>query len=255
MSNAHLLVELKNKAYAMYALVVFLSTFLFLYPWMLVAVHFKSLRVANHWLYRIWGYMLFFCTGIPFKVEGRWRLRKSNSYIFCANHTSYIDIPALYCALHHNIRFIGKSSLGKVPLFGYIYSRVHILVDRRDKESKNQAVSRAKQALQEGDSVVIFPEGTIPKVGQRPEMIEFKDGAFKIAIEKQVDIVPISLPYNYHILPDDDKKKARRHTCKVVIHEPISTVGLTLQDVPKLKAQAFAAIEAGIKVYPIGSRG
>ncbi|MDX2191062.1 MAG: lysophospholipid acyltransferase family protein [Bacteroidota bacterium] len=169
--------------------------------------------------------------------------KKHQAYIYCANHTSYADIPTIYSAVLQDVNFIGKASLRKVPLFGYMYSRLHILVDRKSGKSKIESVEIAKKRIDEGVSIIIFPEGTIPKYNN-PTMIDFKDGAFKIAIEKQIPIVPITIPYNYILLPDEDKMKARRHECKIIIHKPIETKGLTLQDIGALKQQTFQIIDA-----------
>lgn len=229
--------------YAIYALLVFVGVFLVLFPFMFAFVHFKSCRNINHALYRAWGHTVFFLAGIRLKVLRKFKPRKDQVCVFCANHTSYIDIPALYLTVAGDLSFIGKSSLGKVPLFGYVYSRIHILVNRRSVDSRQETVAKSKEAIDNGSHLIMFPEGTIPKTVHAPHMIEFKDGAFKIAIEKQVPIVPVAMPYNYIILPDDNKMKAKMHTCKVVVMEPVETVGLTLNDVESLKKKTYELIK------------
>ena len=221
---------------------VVVISFLVTVPFMYIFIHFKSARNINHWIYRTWGYLVYIFSFIPLKIERRFKPEKDKAYIYCANHTSYIDIPSIYCSIHSDISFIGKASLGKAPLFGYIYSRIHILIDRKNRDSKQETVIRAKAALDNGVSVVIFPEGTIPKIGARPDMIEFKDGAFRMAIEKQIPVVPISMPYNYYIFPDNGKLEANYHSCKVIIHEAIETKGMTFHDTNILKQKVFNII-------------
>lgn len=125
--------------------------------------------------------------------------------------------------------FMGKSSLGKIPFIGYMYTRLNILVDRKSIKSKANAYNQAMMELDNGKSLVIFSEGTISTVAPYPG--HFKDGAFRIAIEKQIPIVPVTIPYNWLILPDDGKWAGRPHFAMAIFHEPIITKGLTLDDI------------------------
>jgi 1-acyl-sn-glycerol-3-phosphate acyltransferase len=152
-----------------------------------------------------------------------------------------MDIPTLCFALPGYFKFIGKASLAKVPLFGYTFKHLHIPVNRSNTKSKFESIQKSLEAIEMGRSVAYFPEGTIPKVKQ-PAMIQFKDGAFRVAIEKQVPIVPITIPYNWLILPDDGKFTPHRHLMKAIIHEPIDTKGMTLEDLESLKKKTYDII-------------
>lgn len=237
--------NLIKKILAVYALIVFLGFFLSLYPLMIFFVQFKNARNINHWLYRIWGHLVFFFTGIWSNSKFKFKIERNKTYVFCANHTSYADIPTLYINIKNDITFIGKSSLGEVPLFGYIYKRIHILVNRKDANSRKKVIEEAINAINKGISPIIFPEGTIPKVGKRPEMIDFKDGAFIIAIETKTPIVPITILNNYKILPDDNKLDIKILPSKIIVHSPIETKDLTLEDIPALKQKTFDTIKNG----------
>jgi 1-acyl-sn-glycerol-3-phosphate acyltransferase len=105
------------------------------------------------------------------------------------------------------------------------------------------------EKLNMGYNLAIFPEGTIPPHAQAPKMIPFKDGAFRMAIEKQIPIVPMSIINNWQILPDDGKFVPRRKLMHAVVHTPISTKGLTLDDVDTLKNQTYTIIESTLKKY------
>ncbi len=240
-----------KKVFAIYALLIFLSVFFLLLPLFYLFIYFDSCRNIVHWIYRIWGLLVMFFCGLRYKIIKSKSLELNKSYIFCANHTSFLDIPTLYCSIYQDFYFIGKSSLGKVPLFGPLYRKMHILVDRKSKDSKIETIVRTKKALDEGKSIVIFPEGTIPKAGTRPQMIDFKEGAFKIAIEKGVPIVPVSIPNNYKILPDNDKLNASMARCVVIFHDPISTIGLTMDDVPLLKSKVYQIIDSKLDHHAI----
>jgi 1-acyl-sn-glycerol-3-phosphate acyltransferase len=102
------------------------------------------------------------------------------------------------------------------------------------------------QAVDEGKSLVIFPEGGI-LTKHAPAMIKFKDGAFRIAIEKQIPIVPVTIPNNWIILPDQEPLLLRWGLMKVIFHEPIDTKGITLKDVDTLKDQAYSTIHTELQ--------
>ena len=138
--------------------------------------------------------------------------------------------------------FIGKSSLAKVPLFGYMFKNLHIAVDRNSMKSRGESILKARIALDEGASVVFFPEGGISSKAP-PAMAKFKDGAFKLALDKQIPIIPVTLSYNHLILPDDGKFLLRYKPIKVVIHEPVSVKGCGPNDVNQLKLKCFNIIQ------------
>lgn len=168
--------------------------------------------------------------------------------VFCSNHTSYLDIIASFYLIPGYFSIVGKSSLGKIPLFGYFYSKLYILVDRADRRSKFMSMKACNKVLQEGRSLVIYPEGTIPD-NNMPYMIEFKPGPFRIAIENQVPIIPFTFVNNWKILPDDGRYGGRWMPMKVVFHKPISTIGLTLDDIEWLKKETFQVIQNTLNKY------
>jgi 1-acyl-sn-glycerol-3-phosphate acyltransferase len=161
-------------------------------------------------------------------------------YIFAPNHFSYLDIPTLGLN-HHNTIFVGKSDMENIPVFGFMYRKLHITVDRAKLKSRYSTMKRSLDAVDEGKSLVIFPEGGIV-TDKDPVLHKFKDGAFRVAIEKQIPIVPVTIPYNWIILPPD-QFLLRWHRLKVIFHQPISTQGMTLNDVQVLKEKVFKTID------------
>ncbi len=136
--------------------------------------------------------------------------------------------------------FMGKSSLGKIPLIGYMYGKLNVLVDRKNLKSRANAYNQALMEIDKGKSLVIFSEGTISPTAPYPGI--FKDGAFRIAIEKQIPIVPVTIPYNWLILPDDGKWLGKPNKAMAIFHEPIPTKGLTLSDVKWLMEKTHQII-------------
>ncbi|MGR6087266.1 MAG: lysophospholipid acyltransferase family protein [Arcticibacter sp.] len=172
--------------------------------------------------------------------------------IICPNHGSYLDIIMTYRVLPHYFHFMGKAELKKVPLFNSFFDRMNILVDRSSIVNSHKAFVRAAEDLDKGISIAIFPEATIPDC--TPTLGKLKNGAFKLAIEKQVPIVPIVYLDNWKSLPDGPRKKMFPGTptfLRVVIHDPISTKGMTEADLSRLKEQYKSVMDKTLERYGI----
>ncbi|GAA4315321.1 lysophospholipid acyltransferase family protein [Nibribacter koreensis] len=232
-----------KKAYSVWCTTWFVLPFITSYPLFRLFVSKPQWYRHGHTLNRIWSKIQLRMYLMPVKVRGQEFLDPDQKYVFAPNHSSFIDIPMVLAAIPGFINFVGKKSLTKVPLWGLIYDRLYISVDRKSAVSSAKAYISSKKSLEEGRSVVIFPEGTISEEAGR-ELLPFKDGPFKLAIEKQVPLVPISMPYNHLFLPDvKGKLVIKYHRLEMTIHRPIPTEGLTLQDVEFLKQQTFSIIQ------------
>jgi 1-acyl-sn-glycerol-3-phosphate acyltransferase len=232
--------------HTVYGVLIFAMLFLVMLPFLLIPVIFPSqhhlVGIINRW----WARLLFLFVFVPVRVEYRSRLDPQKVYIFCPNHFSYIDIPAMGLNAHNAI-FVGKSEVNRVPLFGFMYRKLHITVDRSSLKSRFHTLKHSLQAIDEGKSLVIFPEGGI--VTERdPVMGKFKDGAFRAAIEKQIPIVPVTIPYNWIILPAD-QFLLHWHPLKVIFHEPIDTAGLTVNDIDALKEKVYRVINETLRQH------
>ena len=222
-----------------YGLTIFGILFILFLPLLLIPIllpkQFQLIGIFNRW----WAKSLFVFTFLPYKAECRLKLDPSKQYIFCPNHFSYLDIPTLGLNPINTI-FVGKSEMENIPLFGFMYSRLHITVDRSKLKSKFTTLQRSLKALEEGKSLVIYPEGGI--ITQHPpQMVKFKDGAFRAAIEKQIAVVPVTIPYNYIIMPDPPKYLYPQKIV-VIFHEPIETKGMNFENVDELKQRVFEVI-------------
>lgn len=229
-----------------YGLVIFVILFFIFFPLLAIPIlfpsRFKWIGRINRW----WARLLFWFVGLPFRLTYRLPLDADKQYIFAPNHFSYLDIPVM--GLNHvNTIFVGKSEMEKVPLFGYMYRKLHITVDRASLKSRYNSLKESFDAIDEGKSLVIFPEGGIV-TEKDPVMSRFKDGAFRIAIEKQIPIVPVTIPHNWIILPPDEFL-LRWHPITVIFHEPIDTTGLTLNDVGSLKEKVFRTIDEELQKH------
>lgn len=144
---------------------------------------------------RVWARFILFGMGFYYRTDKDQEPEPGKSYMFVANHTSMADIMLMLAITRNPFVFVGKKELQKIPLFGFFYKRTCILVDRKSSKSRMEVFNRAQKRLAQGLSICIFPEGGVPD-DQSIVLDEFKDGAFRLAIEHQIPIVPITFADN-----------------------------------------------------------
>lgn len=136
---------------------------------------------------------------LPIKVTGRENVDPKQSYVFVANHQSFLDVFAVYGWLPNNFKWLMKKEIRRVPFVGTACAVAgHIFVDRSNPRAALQSMEKVKKELVDGISTVIFPEGTRTKTG---EIGRFKQGAFKIAMDMELPVVPITLNGFYRAMP------------------------------------------------------
>lgn len=183
------------------------------------------------------------------KLNGRAELPEG-PFVICSNHSSYLDIIQMYAILPKTkFMFIGKAELLRWPIISIFFKKMDIGVNRQKRHSAMKSIIRAKKELSKGWSIVIYPEGKIPY--NTPKLNAFKSGAFKMAIEEQVPILPITLIDTWKLFDVDPplSAPARPGISRVVVHEPISTVGMEKKDLVTLRKQTFDVINAPILKY------
>ncbi len=142
------------------------------------------------WLARnVWARIILYGMGCIPKITWEENLERGKSYVLVANHTSMIDIMLMLWVSKNPFVFIGKKELMNIPVFGFFYKRVCILVDRGDSKSRMAVYRKAQRRLKQGLSICIFPEGGVPS--EEVVLDTFKDGAFKMAIAHKIPIVPM----------------------------------------------------------------
>lgn len=199
-------------------------------------------------LKRFWARLIKLNVGLSTNVISAHPLDCNKAYVFCPNHSSILDIVTSYRSIPCYFHFIGKAELKKVPLFKIFFKDMNIAVKRDSIISSHRAFIRAAQDLDKNISVVIFPEAAIHDC--TPRLAEFKNGAFKLAIDKQVPVVPISYLNNFELLPDIDRKYGGKPgTSKVVIHDPIETTGLTSEDIVSLKNKVYQILDSSLQEH------
>lgn len=214
-----------------------------LYPFFLIFLsHPKTYKYA-HFCRKIWGWVLFFNTGMYLKRHFEHKLNPKKTYIIVSNHSSYMDIPSLTCGIPNDLSYMAKQELTKVPLFGRFFHTIDIAVNRKSATASHKAFMKAAEQLKHGKrSLVIYPEGTIP--AHAPKLGKFKAGPFRLAIENNVEILPVTLADNWYHLPDNGTWEGWPGVVNMYIHRPIPTTGLNLNDEEELKQKVFSIIES-----------
>jgi 1-acyl-sn-glycerol-3-phosphate acyltransferase len=232
--------------YKIWFLLYFIVTLIIFFPFFYLLLSNEKFFPKAFALKKIWANVLCIGAGIIYKTKYNMVLDKNKTYIFCCNHTSYVDIIITYCIIDNYFVFMGKRELGNVPLFLIFFKKMNILVDRKSITDAHKAFVRAGEEIDKGNSIIIFPEGTISR--EAPKMRPFKNGAFKLAIEKQIDIVPITFINVWKRLKDTPflQGTAGPGITNIVLHKSVSTVGLTNLDVDSLKNKVKEIIQTAL---------
>ena len=152
------------------------------------------------WLARnLWAPVILYGMGCPPQIRYDQHMKQKRSYMLVANHTSMLDIMLMLRVSRNPFVFVGKKELGNLPIFGFFYKRVCILVDREDSRSRSAVYRRAQGRLAKGLSICIFPEGGVPE--ESVILDTFKDGAFKMAIAHNIEVVPMTFYDNKQRFP------------------------------------------------------
>lgn len=207
-----------------------------------------SLISANlaYYIGKLWAKTMQWLTPMPVEVSGRENIDRSQSYVVVANHESAYDIFAIYGSLGINFRWMMKQELREVPFMGYACEKMqHIFLNRSSKMASFRSIQRAKSILVGGTSVVIFPEGTRSHSAQ---MGPFKHGAFKMAYDLELPILPVSLVGTWKVMPGG-LGSLRPGRAKLIIHEPIDTMQY-LGRRNDLIAAAYNAVSAPDGIEP-----
>lgn len=203
---------------------------------------------AHFWGYypgKVWSIVMCKVLFIPVKVEGRENVDKRTSYVFVANHQGAFDIFLIYGYIGRNFKWMMKKSLRKIFLVGKACeSARHIFVDKSGPKKIQETYDNAREILQEGTSLVVFPEGARSFTGH---MGVFKRGAFQLADELQLPVVPVTINGSFDILPRTAGFNfVHRHQLTLTIHKPIMPHGKGSDNVKQTMDEAYTAVMDGL---------
>lgn len=239
--------KLLLKLYAVWVFLVF-TVFMILFlpgltlPFML-GRKFSWIGYSFLW---IWSWIFSMLTFIRYEFHGRERLQRGKSYVYVSNHTSFLDLPGLRLLIPEEFRPIAKKELLKLPLFGLIVRGATVVVDRSNAQSRKQSIEKIREILSHGISALIFAEGT---QNRTTEILQpFKDGAFRIAIDTQLPIVPMMIIGAGKLMPPGTIQM-RPGKIKIVVGNELNVEGMTLSDVPEIKQNVFNEMLAMHKAH------
>jgi len=202
-------------------------------------------RTGNlqHWCARWWCRLIAFSIFARIHVHGTENVRADKNYVYMANHSSLIDIPALFAYLPYQFRIMAKKELFYVPFMGWhLWTAGNFPIDRSDPRKTAKSLRGVIEGVRAGKSLAVFPEGTRTPDGQ---LQEFKQGAFKIAVRAGVPIVPVSIRGTFKLLPKTTLAP-RPGRVDVIIGKPIDTTEYTDKTLSNLIARTKAAIEVNL---------
>ena len=205
----------------------------------LIASLFDKNGDAQHRLAQVWAKVLLAVSFVRVRSEGVERLDPKGSYVFVANHGSFMDIPAALAVLPQQFRFFAKKGLYKIPFLGSHLDRAgHLPVDHSNARNSLKSMTEgARVVAARGISMLLFPEGGRSLEGLR----DFKEGAAYIAIKAGVPIVPVAIIGMRELLPMGSVHlKSGKVTVRV--GEPFSTKGMTIADRQELTLRLHAAV-------------
>jgi 1-acyl-sn-glycerol-3-phosphate acyltransferase len=169
--------------------------------------------------------------GVRVEVTGLKALDPKQAYIFTPNHQSFIEVPLMVTYINRNPAYLAKKEVFKFPIFGYGIGLIGCVpVDRSHSPSAVESARRATENLRRGKSYVVYPEGTRSPDGR---LHPFKKGAFMMALDAGVPVVPVSISGATRIMPKA-RMKIYPETVRITLHEPIPTSGLCKEDIGEL---------------------
>lgn len=238
----------KNIGYTCYRIwffvLVALPILVFFLPLFLTTLS-KKTYPQFFWLARnLWATPILFGMGFLPIVDWGQKMKKDTNYMLISNHTSMIDIMLMLYISKNPFVFVGKKELEKLPVFGFFYKRVCILVDRTSPKSRVEVYKSVQERLKQGLSICIFPEGGVPE--KQILLDEFKNGAFRMAIEHKIPVVPMTFLDCKEHFPWEffSGFPGRLH---VRVHKFVETGILELEDTRTLRQQVRNTILSDLK--------
>ncbi|NEU10476.1 1-acyl-sn-glycerol-3-phosphate acyltransferase [Flavihumibacter sp. R14] len=227
-----------------WCLFVFVAVMIFILPFILIISYISKSKAGHSSAFaflRLWGWAVSLLGLLPVRSRNRNIYDKKKAYIFVSNHNSYLDSVAVVVSVPLPFKPLGKIEMNRVPIFGMIYRRLVIMIDRKSPESRQQGEAELSNQLKQGQSILIFPEGSMNRSEQ--PLTEFYDGAFRLAIDTQTPIAPMVILNARKLFPRDKPLDLRPGIISCIFSQPVQVKGLTMDDLPVLKQDVYKIME------------
>ncbi len=238
--------------FSIYGFAIFLAVMFLLLPLFIICFCLPSIKGGNliFSLSRFWADVFFFMTGIQYRPTWLAPVNPNEEYIFISNHISYLDIPMMMKVVRkRRLRILGKAEMNKIPIFGSIYKRGTVSVNRESARARYRSVEKLICFLNKKISIFICPEGTFNMTHQPLKF--FYDGAFKIAIETQKPIQPILFLDTYDRLNYKSIFSLNPGRCRAIFLPATNTGGMKEEDMPGLKDAIYRQMEIALIEYKV----
>ena len=235
--------------YVLYAVLTFVALMLLVFVWSILVLPFGRIRGGNLVYYGCiaWADIWFFLVFIRHRNIYVERPREHQSYIYVANHISYLDSAILPKTFRHPIRPLGKVEMARIPVFGFIYRNAIVTVDRSSPANRVKSVQVLKSVLRKEISILVFPEGTFNETGK--PLKDFYDGAFRIAIETGTPIKPVVLLDSYTRMNYKSIFSLNPGRSRAVFLPEVPVDGLAATDVPQLREAVRSIMEKALREH------
>jgi len=199
----------------------------------------------SYLLARLWAWLIIKTLGLKVEVTGLENLKNLKSFIIMANHQSHLDVASIMATFPHQLRFLAKKELVRIPVFGWaMFLQGHVIIEREKKESAFKTIDLAAEKVKKGKKLVVFPEGTR---SDGKSLLPFKKGGFVLAIKSGAPIVPVSIYGTDKILPRKSLTLGEGKSVKILVHPPVETCSFTMENKEGLIDLVRTKIESGIK--------
>jgi 1-acyl-sn-glycerol-3-phosphate acyltransferase len=224
--------------FGIYAALFFIATLLITTPLYFIVFLCLSDKKAPHIAHRVisrsWARILSWGFFTPVRVKNFSYIDPDKAYVMIANHRSQLDIPLYALASRNTLRFLAKAELTKIPLLGFIIRKLYMTVNRDDRADRNRSIEIMRKSLDENISVFLCPEGTRNRYDD-PPLLDFRDGAFRLAVITKTPIAVLTLLNTGEKLSPLRPIEFTPGMLYAVWDKPIDTSNMTLEDVPALK--------------------
>lgn len=224
--------------YTIYALILFLAGFIIMLPIIFLFHFFKNGQTYNWYVLNFWSRIWFLLLGIKVSVSLPKNFQLGSPYIVIANHSSFLDTPFIFRCCPFPVLPLATAGFAKIPLFGFLYKEMTILVERQSIASRRQSFRHLKKALHRGKSIFIFPEGGF---NQSANILQpFFNGAFQLSIETGVPIFPVVFPDTAQRWQPTSFWNWHPGKCRAIFLEPIFPKGKFTKELKNIAAQKIA---------------
>lgn len=232
-----------GRIFALWAMLVFVfSLILFWIPiWITILRKEPKRTIAVFKVFDVWMKVFFVASGVRRIIKGKEHFEKGRSYVIVCNHQSFMDVPLSSTGIPGANKTIAKIEMARIPIFGMVYKRGSVLVDRKNEESRRMSFLRMKEVLNMGLHMCIYPEGTRNR--SKDLLLKFHDGAFKLAVETGHDIIPSIILHTPKVLPTDRTFFFWPHPVEMHFLKPVAVAGKTVQ---QAKEEVFHIMEQAL---------